>query len=242
EEPPAVEPERPAEEAALPPEPGSAVSAIGARIENLADDADFGDIQTLVGETGTDDIKYWKKYIERPPSRTILETLPKLLAALHEPELTPVFARLLDSGHPRVRANAVEALEENGDQNAIPVFISLLRDDDNRVRANALKGMSKFGIDTVLEELRGMIEDPRVEMRDSATYVLKGIRGQDAAILLERLLRDGSPLVRFNAIRSLGVQGDPGNMQRLMEYLPEVADPEERDLLFKAIAELQKAG
>ncbi|HOY68342.1 MAG TPA: HEAT repeat domain-containing protein [Candidatus Ozemobacteraceae bacterium] len=223
-------------------EPEAGASTVGGRIRELADDAEYGDIQLLVGETGPGDMEYWKEYIERPPSRSVLETLPKLLAARHAPELTPVLARLVGSEHPRVRANAVEALEENGDQEAIPVFITLLRDDDNRVRANALKGMSKFGVDTVLEELRGMIEDPRVEMRDSATYVLKGIRGQDAAVLLERLLRDGSPLVRFNAIRSLAAQGDPGNMQRLMEYLPEVADPEERDLLFKAIAELQKAG
>lgn len=213
---------------------------VGERIRNLPDDPEMSDIRSLIDATTVADIKYWKEYFDRPLPRELLETLPKLLAGLHAAELVPLFAKLLESPLPRVRANAIEALEENGCQAAIPVFISLFRDDDNRVKANAIKAMSAFGADTMLEELRGMIEDPRVEMRDSATYVLRGIRGQESAILLEHLLRDGSALVRFNAIRSMAVQGDRGNTQRLMEYLPEVADPEERDLLFKVLAELQK--
>ncbi|HNW36275.1 MAG TPA: HEAT repeat domain-containing protein [Candidatus Ozemobacteraceae bacterium] len=219
----------------------SGLSEVGEKIRHLADDPDLAEIRTLVSASTAAEIGFWKEYLNRPPSLSILETVPRLLAMKHLPELVSLFTGLLEGHTPRVRANAIEALEENGDPGAIPILSSLLRDDDNRVKANAIKAMSQFGVETVLEELRGMIEDPRVEMRDSATYVLKGIRGQEPAILLERLLRDGSALVRFNAIRSLAVQGDPRNTQRLMEYLPEVADPEERDLLFKSISELQKS-
>lgn len=218
----------------------ASAGAIGEDIGRLPDAPELSEITRLVETSTPGDIIYWKEYMSRPPSRDVLETLPKLLAWLHTPELIAICADLLASPLPRVRANAVEALEENGCREAIPLLITLFRDDDNRVKANAVKAMSAFDAETMLEELRGMIEDPRVEMRDSATYVLKGIRGQEAALLLEHLLRDGSPLVRFNAIRSMAVQGDPGNTQRLMEYLPEVADPEERDLLFKAIAQLQQ--
>lgn len=235
------EPER-----AMPDIPAAPVDesagSLGEDIGKLPDAPELPDISRLAEASTAGDIVYWKEYISRPPSREALESLPKLLARLHAPELVPICADLLASPVPRVRANAVEALAENACREAIPVLISLLRDDDNRVKANAIKAMSTFGPETMLEELRGMIEDPRVEMRDSATYVLKGIRGEEAAVLLEHLLRDGSPLVRFNAIRSMAVQGDLGNTQRLMEYLPEVADPEERDLLFKAISQLQKQG
>ncbi|NLI76491.1 MAG: HEAT repeat domain-containing protein [Candidatus Riflebacteria bacterium] len=206
-----------------------------ARIDALPENPSLGELAPLLADTTAADLPAWDSFLRRPPSLRCLEVLVRSLGQLHAPEVVPVLRPFLQHPIPRVRANAIEGLTDNGDPSVIPFLVPFLKDEDNRIRANAIKALSDFGVDSILEELRKMVEDDRARMRDSATWVLKGLRGREAADLLHRLLGDPEPGVRQNAIRSLAQQGDPSNADALRAFLDGNPDAEEATLARKAL-------
>jgi len=80
-----------------------------------------------------------------------------------------------------------------------------------------------------------MVEDSRPRMRDSATWVLKGLRGTESAQMLHKLLLDPEATVRQNAIRAMAQQGDPSNAEALSTFLARENDPDEQVLARKAL-------
>ena len=124
---------------------------------------------------------------------------------------------------------------DNGHSGAIPHIIPFLKDEDNRIRANAVKALSDFGVDDIVEEIRKMVEDSRPRMRDSATWVLKGLRGTESAQMRHKLLLDPEATVRQNAIRAMAQQGDPSNAEALSTFLARENDPDEQVLARKAL-------
>ncbi|MCP4708900.1 MAG: HEAT repeat domain-containing protein, partial [Planctomycetes bacterium] len=75
---------------------------------------------------------------------------------------------------PRVRANAVEALEKQGWQDT-RWMIKLTRDNDNRVRANAIKALLSVRTESARMAVREMLNDQRSKHRRSARWVLETI-------------------------------------------------------------------
>lgn len=92
----------------------------------------------------------------------------KLGTAEHASSLLP----LLQHEDPRVRANAIEALDALGDNSVFVHLVPFLRDPDNRCRANAVLALRKYGKVNVFRTLEAMLRSSEVWMQDSATYCL----------------------------------------------------------------------
>ena len=75
----------------------------------------------------------------------------------------------------RVRANAVEALQQNGWRDAERMF-ELTADTDNRVRANAIRALLSVRVEAARQAVREMLHDRRARHRCSARWVLESIR------------------------------------------------------------------
>ena len=76
---------------------------------------------------------------------------------------------------PRVRANAIEALQQCGWQDA-QRLIELTEDIDNRVRANAIKALLSVRVEAAQPAIESMLNDRRARHRRSARWVLESIR------------------------------------------------------------------
>ncbi|MDD2714537.1 MAG: tetratricopeptide repeat protein [Candidatus Wallbacteria bacterium] len=104
---------------------------------------------------------------------------------------------------PRVRANAIDALEMIGSERAYPFVISKLEDADNRVRANAVRFVRELGGVNTLKILRTMAGSPGVAMRASAAYVLQYFPTQENMETVLTLFNDRDLTVRNNALKTL---------------------------------------
>lgn len=82
----------------------------------------------------------------------------------------------------RVRANAVEALEElDASPQATPRLHHMARQDANRPRANAIKLLLRMDVAVALEALRTMLADTRPEHRRSALWLVEKMGIVDVA-------------------------------------------------------------
>jgi len=81
--------------------------------------------------------------------------------------------RALKDTDPRVRANAIEALEAHCKDEFIPLLANRARLGHNRERANAIKALHRLRVGAALEALMNMLHDERAEHRISALWVLK---------------------------------------------------------------------
>ncbi|GIW75593.1 MAG: hypothetical protein KatS3mg104_0656 [Phycisphaerae bacterium] len=75
----------------------------------------------------------------------------------------------------RVRANAIEVLEEKRATEYTPLLIERARSAHNRERANAIKALHRMKVGNVVEQMTLMLADPRVEHRISALWTLRHI-------------------------------------------------------------------
>lgn len=93
-------------------------------------------------------------------------------------ELRPLPEKILidciqSDENPRVRANAIEALEEVREARLVPLIAGRLRADNNRERANAIKAVHAMVPEMAVGELREMLEDLRPMHRVSALWALR---------------------------------------------------------------------
>ncbi len=129
-------------------------------------------------------------------------------------------ARFLKSADDRVRANAVEVVEELGDERTRLLLLSpLLEDTDNRVRANAAKALGALDSERVHEILETMIASPRLSMRESAVYALCYLKSVENVDLLIRALSDPYEGIRLRAVKGLARHKDPRAIPALKERL-----------------------
>src|SRR5205823_11484150 len=66
---------------------------------------------------------------------------------------------VLNDEDARVRANAIEVLEERQDPAYIPVLTKLARESSNRERANAIKALHRLRVGTASQQLMNMLKD-----------------------------------------------------------------------------------
>ncbi|MBI4860780.1 MAG: HEAT repeat domain-containing protein [Candidatus Riflebacteria bacterium] len=133
-------------------------------------------------------------------------------------QMVPPFLKHTDS---RVRANAVEVLENLADQRVIPLLLPLLNDENNRVRSNVVKALGKYGLPQVTECLAGMLRSESVSMRESALYALSCLPNIQTFQLLEPLTVDP-----YDGVR-----------RRLVGYLESSQTPQAVELLKKMVAD-----
>jgi|GEM_PF-1913106 len=216
------------------------IQSTSERITSLPDDPQDYLIEELIGISTPTHMPDWIAYLNKPLPATTLEMLVKKLGKLRSPEIALELVKFLDHKVPRVCANALEGLQDSQDASVIPYIIPMIRNQDNRIRANAIRALAAFGVESIMDEVRKMAEDPQIHMRDSATYVLRGIKGSEAAALLNKLLHDSESVVRRNAIASLVYQGDPSNRDVLAAFYESNDDPIERKLIKKALEYIDK--
>src|SRR5258708_612673 len=109
----------------------------------------------------------------------------------------------LQDGDARVRANAVESLWGFDSTSARAVLREASRDQHHRVAANALVGLHRIGAYDVTASLQKMAEGEDPMSRAAAAFAMGQILNADFKSVLEGLLKDASPQVRSQAMRSL---------------------------------------
>jgi HEAT repeat protein len=115
---------------------------------------------------------------------------------------------------PRVRANAVEAVDRSGDsKSATTELLPMLSATDNRVRANAVKALLKLGVREAAKTLLRMLEDEDRAQRISALWLVDKMGLLTLAARISRMAAcDADRQVRGRAqtlIESLGRQESP---------------------------------
>jgi hypothetical protein len=103
----------------------------------------------------------------------------------------------------RVRANAVESLWGTDSTSARAVLKEASRDHHHRVAANALVGLHRIGTYDVTASLQKMAQGEDPMGRAAAAFAMGQILNADFKPVLESLLKDASPQVRSQALRSL---------------------------------------
>lgn len=119
----------------------------------------------------------------------VLSYMVKVAGVLGDERIIEEVGRLVQHANARVRANAVEALDDIGSSRGYPWIITAMRDEDNRVRANALKALRKVGRQNVMKLLKAMIYSKKLALVDSACYVLGFMEPAPALELFKTALR-----------------------------------------------------
>jgi HEAT repeat protein len=141
------------------------------------------------------------KYAE---ARIILALL-MAIARLGGDNEIKIIVPYLSHENPRIRANAIEALEQIGSFRTYPFLISKLDDEDNRVRANAVRSVRGLGACNTMKVLQAMVKAPGPAMRASAAYALQFFPEKKSLEFLAVLLTDSDLTVRNNASKTLQV-------------------------------------
>lgn len=109
---------------------------------------------------------------------------------------------LLSQDDPRVRANAIEALEKGGEQ-AIELIKKFLDDPNNRIRANAAKAVAQSGDKEGVETLHAMLEMKDPGMKASALWALGEMGEGDSVARIRNFIEHPDEMVSRNARSAL---------------------------------------
>ena len=117
-----------------------------------------------------------------------------------------IMERLVRDEDARVRANLVEGLWNcPASVDCRPLFRHALEDPNHRVVANALVGLHRLGENReVVAHLIKMARHPEALFRAAVAWVMGQTGDKRYTGVLRQLVRDPDPLVRRNALRSLG--------------------------------------
>ena len=102
----------------------------------------------------------------------------KAVALLAEIQSLPpeqLLDQVLNDNDARVRANAIEALENKNRTDLVPMLATRARSAHNRERANAIKALHRMKVGTASAQLMHMLQDDRAEHRISALWALRQI-------------------------------------------------------------------
>lgn len=108
--------------------------------------------------------------------------------------------RALGEEDPRIRANAVEAIEMLGLADTARLLFPMLEDEDNRVRANVIKALwNKHDQRDLLKVIKDMTSSNSPWMQASAVFVLANVKVPGRVDLLAALCLEEHPKVSENA-------------------------------------------
>ncbi len=127
---------------------------------------------------------------------------------------------LLNNESPRVRSDAVEALERLGGEKVVDRLTPFLQDDHHRVKTTTCMVLAKYGglrMITILKEM--LLEEERIWHRAAAAFALGVIGGLHVVEPLMEALNDESPEVVRNVVRALGKSGETSFIPDLITYL-----------------------
>jgi HEAT repeat protein len=135
-----------------------------------------------------------------------------------------------------VRAKAVEALGEIGDEETIPALRKRLKDWDRDTKAAAVIALGKLKDSPSAPALKELLWDKDEIVREKATLALGMVGSREAIPALKELLQDPNGLVRIAAAESLHMMGDDSGK----DFLFRAAKADDKDAKLRALAVLEK--
>lgn len=112
--------------------------------------------------------------------------------------------KVLVDRDPRVRANAIEVLEQRQQREYLPLLAQRARSAHNRERANAIKALHRMRVRAAGDALAHMLDDQRPDHRISAVWALRAMGFWRLLSEVARLARgDTDPRVRRYAQAAL---------------------------------------
>jgi len=132
----------------------------------------------------------------------------------------PAITPLLDASEADIRWWAVRLLAEIREDETPLLLIKALQDEDSSVRQCAALAISRQGDERAVPALIQSLSETDSLMVRLAANALVAIGAAAVPALLD-LLRDGTPVTRFEAVRALALIGDPRAYPALMGVLEE---------------------
>src|SRR5262249_7960241 len=122
------------------------------------------------------------------------------------------------------RRNAAAALARFSadSEKVVPALLAALRDSDPEVRRNALETLTSFGekAEGAGPVVRDLLERDRdQEVRRCAASALGAFKDKEAVSILVKTLEDPNPMLRIEAVRSLGRFGKEAWPQTTVDTL-----------------------
>jgi len=154
-------------------------------------------------------------------------------------QAVPVLAGHLADTDEVIRAGVAEALGEIGDASARPMLMDALNDDHPTVRIKAGKAVSAMSDAETADKLLKWIKTPG-HHRDGACLALGYLRDKQAVEPLTALLDDhlAADDDRAAAVFALGLIGDAGSLDKLMDALLNSPSDKVRENAAKAVGRI----
>lgn len=178
-------------------------------------------------------LQFLRLNYERYSDDRVKATLVKTIGRYGDATDIPICYRFLEDASPRVRANAIEALEVINHPNTHMIFVQWLSDSDNRVKANCIKALHKLGQQSVNRILDEMLHSEYMAYKESALYVISLSPSRQGLYLLQTFLSeeyDHALIERaLYIIQEFGQANVPGAQEYLDEYYQGVVDYQSTD-------------
>lgn len=144
-------------------------------------------------------------HIKREKDSFVKPILATVIGMIGDSGAIPYLLPYLAEEDPRIRANAVEALEYLNDPSAFPYIIALMEDDSKRVRENVVKALKNLGGDGVRKIMAETASSSDPWMRTVSLKALGNIVSSwTADLILEAIRRDTHPHALGMALKSFG--------------------------------------
>lgn len=149
----------------------------------------------------------WVERESRDP--LLLELLHRVLAGAQEPAARAwLRTDALKKATPRVKAQIVRALAEQGDSVNVLPLLKLLREPVLLVRMETLEALGRLQATNAIAFIEAFLQDEDYQLRDAAARALGRIGDKRGVACLRKALEDPVPRVAESAAYALGRIGD----------------------------------
>jgi HEAT repeat protein len=157
--------------------------------------------------------------LTRDPDEVIASAAAKALGSAKTEQAAQSLQQVLDHRNSRVRANAVEALNQLNSARHLHELAAMAQNDENRPRANAIQSLLNMQTGEAMTALAQMLGDERADHRRSALWVVETMGVVEVARQISELAAsDPDAEVRARAARTarqLLAQWDEKHLQSI---------------------------
>lgn len=161
--------------------------------------------------------------------------------ANHNPEARDAIRQMLSDADSKVREEAIDALRDIQDREAVPLVHDLLGDPEADVRREAIQALVALGDESDGARIAELLNDSDDKVREEAAVALGRMKSRQGTDLLIAALDDADADVRKNAIRTLGKTGAKSALPALKD-LYELDERKKSFRLARAIRDLGDTG
>ena len=192
-----------------------------------------------------------EQILQEDPDRFVRKNAAEALGKIGDPSCAPVLELALQQDVDRfVRKNAAEALGKIGDPSCVPALeLALLSDDSQFAQEAVLQALGRLKCPGSHRHIKAFLDSSSISVKVAAVEAIAQIQSDEARNLLARILEDDDIHTKISASRHQIEHGelrfaalqkaleDPDSFVRLraVEVLPEVAHPQESELLQNAL-------